>query len=139
VITDWRLNKFKVPGISISDSTVFYPIIVTLNPIPQVDLIWQEEINKELKNRGYFSDSRIKPLQIIDTEELEMLEPLVKSGMGMIDILDKKINDPNFIHKPMKNFLLREIFKDGVDYSNTHLHRQFGKVSRVFRKMLFNK
>lgn len=139
VITDWRSDKFRVPGINIDNSTVFYPVIVTLNPIPQVDLIWQEEINKELKSRGYFLDHRIKPLQVIDTEELEMLEPLIKSGAGMVDILDKKINDPNFIYKPMKNFLLRNVLKDGVDYSNIHLHRQFGKISRVFRKMLFNK
>lgn len=139
VIKDFRNNEFNLNGLNFTQITRIYPIILTISPVPQFDLLWLEEIEKKLKLLGYLQCRNIASLQIIDIEEMEMIEALMQNGFSFLDILKNKINDKKYIYKPMKNYLLEEIFKKNKrDYRNEYLHRKFGRIGKLIRRNLFN-
>lgn len=138
VIDDFSEKQFELDGINKDHIHKIYPVILTLSPIPQADLIWMEEFEPQLKSFGYLQQKHVAKLQLIDIEEMEMIEALVKSGFNFKDILKNKVENLEYVYKPMKNYLLAEYFqKNNKDYPNKYLQSKFTHVSKLARYKLF--
>ncbi len=132
VINDFRNDEFNLAGVGHKYIKKIYPLIITINPIPQLDLIWQELINPGLKNRNLLQGTDIGPLQIISAEELEFLETIL-TKKSLLDILKEK-TDSNLRYLPMKSFLY---FKKLMSRENKYMKKEFHKITNKIGKNLF--
>jgi hypothetical protein len=106
VIDHFRQNFFDL-GIDPHSVERFYPVIITIEEFPQMFLI-RERIDKGLRDAGYLQKPFIDGLQIMDIEELEMIEPIVKSGKSLLGLLKARAADMRYKNLSIKQFLLAD-------------------------------
>lgn len=90
--------------------TEIFPVVLFLHPFPQHALT-QDEVASTYEppkrvDDGHGGQIRVHDLQFLSAEEMEVLEPMLASGILLSDLLSaKEAADPFLRGGPMKNFL----------------------------------
>lgn|GEM_PF-4887860 len=89
-VSNLRAGKYKsVP----QRHRLIFPMVVTLDPIPMNPLT-RLRINKYLADNNLLKQDGVQPLAILSAEELEILEPLLLSGLVLETILKLHAQTP---------------------------------------------
>ena len=115
----------------------FYPVVVTLDSIPQEHLIWRR-IERKLAEKGCFQSQDIARLHIIDIEEMEMLEPLIQSGKSLVEVLDQKSSHPLYADLSMKSFLYHTYGRNPELLHNQFLRKENTRIITEISRFLFS-
>jgi len=138
VINDFKNSRFTINNINPKSIKKYYPLLITLDSFPQNFLIWGL-INKALVDEGYLQDKDIAPMQIIDSEEIEIIEPLIEDkGINIIDIIADKLSDNSMIFIPMKNFLHYSKYNKYL-IKNKYLLREYDEFGKKANEFFFGK
>jgi hypothetical protein len=121
VIADFKIGRFEVNGFGAHDVKRYLPIIVTLVPFPQENLLW-ETYAQMLSAEGLFEDKDIERLSLIDIEELEMIEPILDE-IDFLSILKKWHSTKELQNWSLNNYLYEKYH--GSLKQNEELINQF--------------
>jgi hypothetical protein len=104
---------------------------VTVHAIPQATPIWNR-IRAMLADRNLLTDPGVEPLQLIDTEEVEVLEALLTQGVSLLEILETRARDPERRNIGLKNFFVAKYPGDGNEFLRKELDKIGGHAKRLF-------
>lgn len=110
-ISAFKNGDYYIEGVNPKNITRFYPILLSLDSIPRNPALIRlyDDI---LKSDALLQGSHIAPLEIIDIEEMEMLEPLLKKE-SFVKILCNKNDVPNNRIMEMRDFLSSTYYRAG--------------------------
>jgi hypothetical protein len=124
-IRDFRAGLYTIGGLTHADLPQIYPVIATFQSMPESFITWRY-FNEQLRALNLLQDPGIEPLQLLDIEEVEILEGLLPQGISLLDILHRRMADPERRFISMKNFLMAAVGERGVnEYLQGH-YRQLG-------------
>ncbi len=112
-IRDFRTRQFVLDGVDPDQIRRYYPVVLTLMPVPQETLIWRR-IDKHVATGGYFTGHDVMPLQLMDADELERLDPVMRSGTSFLDIIHAH-SQPGEREYPLRNYLYALFGSDRKD------------------------
>ncbi len=124
-IRDFKAGLFAVDGLTATDLPVLYPILVTLQYVPQ-DVFLSEYIREAIRDENLFADTSIRPLQIIHIEDLEHLEGIVNAGTRLLDLLQRREGNRVWRDWPFSNFLVEQ-FPEGFP-QNHHVVAKYQEL-----------
>lgn len=124
VITDFKSRRFKVGEFGIDQIRRFYPVIATLAPFPQCNLL-QEIYERMLVSEKLLKGHDIERLSLIDIEELEMLEPIL-GETDLLSILKQWHSMEELRDWSLKNFLYEKYQRSFPQ--NEYLISQFNEI-----------
>lgn len=104
VITDFRQGRFQLGETTSRDIDRIYPVIVTLQTFPQLPQVWGWLSHWMVAKGVTFSGIGVRPVQVLDCEELENLEAIVQNGHSISDVLEAKCSS-EYREESFKNFL----------------------------------
>lgn len=104
VITDFRQGRFQLGETSSRDIDRIYPVIVTLQTFPQLPQIWSWLSHWMVAKKVKLDGAGVRPLQVLDSEEIENLEAIVQNGYSISDVLEAKCSS-KYREESLKNFL----------------------------------
>ena len=103
-VEHFRQRRFNFDGMTADHVRTILPVVVTGDPIP----MWtttMETIVDRLQRNGLLQGAGICPLRVIGVDEVEMLEPLVRAGHSLYDILRAHADDVEYRNVSLRNFL----------------------------------
>jgi hypothetical protein len=104
VIGDFEAGRLRIPGTAPTMIDRIYPVAITIQPFPQMPLVWAL-IDEKIKQEGIrLSGPKMQPLQLLDGEDIELLEALVESGESVVNVIEAK-SKSTFRGQGLKNFL----------------------------------
>jgi len=126
-------TKWQIDDVDLRQIRTVYPVIALLHPFPQTPDVWARlrtaaddkwpewPQGKSLGEGWQPVDVRIPA--ILTMEEMEMIEPLLRSGTQYLSgLLEAKLQDPNFAQGDTKTWLF---ISSGIDLPDNErlLHR----------------
>lgn len=135
-IRDFRNGLYTFAGIKSQDIKTIYPIIVTIQTVPEATPVWNY-IRDLLKQENLLQDPGVQPLQLTDVEELEILESILPEGASFLEILRQRAADPERRNIGIKNFLIAKYPDKGADKGNKYLHAEFLEIGEYAKNLLF--
>ena len=99
-----RQGRFSFDGVAAQHVPAIMPVVVTGDSIP----MWtttMDTIATTLQQRGLLQGAGIRPLRVIGVDEIEMLEPLVRAGYSLFDILQAHADDDEYRNISLRNYL----------------------------------
>jgi hypothetical protein len=132
-IRDFRAGLYTIGGLSHRELPRIYPVIATFQSLPESFFTW-EYINERLTNEGLLQGAGIAPLQVLDIEEIEILEGILPQGVSLLEILQRRIDDPQRRYISMKNFLIATIGERGV---NEYMQGRYRELGAHITNLLF--
>jgi hypothetical protein len=102
-VRDFREGVLIYPGVDAAAITRIYPIVATVQPIPQ-NVGITTVIAASVAEKGYLADT--EPLQFLAAEEIEMLGPAFASGYSLESLLSKKTADSFWRTQSVRNFVV---------------------------------
>lgn len=136
-ISDFKNGELSFPNVDKSQIVRFYPVVVTLVPLP-VGLLLYHRIRSRVHAEGYLNTGDIAPLEIVSAEELEVLEYVLSKGYTLPDLLERKNSDPDFQDAPMEHFLYYSIL-NRRQAQNSYISTKFEEFMMSIRQFLFIK
>lgn len=133
-IDEFKKGKIKIKEIDENNIKRYWPILITCtDEIPLIGIL-EEEYQNILNKYDILQDSYVKPLTIINLEELMTLLEYIKKGKSLVDILigyhDSSIPGLNSII----NYLLEE--SEISNKYSSELKEKFDQISNRFKKEL---
>lgn len=137
VVRDLLTGHLGLPGVNIDDIDTIYPVLLGLQPLPQLANVGSV-IKQMLKKEGMlrFPSGRITiaPVRIITLEELEIIEgDLASSGTHFADVLQTWIDDGLGHDSGLKNHLLRRSYKEP---DSARIHATYDRWAAAARAIL---
>ncbi len=130
-IRDFRENRFTFDGQTARDLRHIQPVIVTPESLPEGRIFWNH-VRGRLAAEHLLEDPLIDPLQLLDIEELEMLEPVIASGRSFLTILQRR-QEQHAGDVSFKNHLLTE-YRPNV---NAFLSAKNEEILAFARNLIF--
>lgn len=137
-IKDWKDGKIKSEKIKdflSFEVKNFHPILIVPECFPQQRFLWNL-LSEELGKRNLLQDRDISRLQVIDAEELEIIEAMIKKR-GFLDLLKTKLEDEVTADESMKNFIVRKY--GGSQPVNLQLDKTFKEIGAQAIEYVFGK
>lgn len=103
-IEQFRQGRYSFDGVTAQDVRAIMPVVVTGDSIPLWTTV-MDTIDSTLRRRGLLQGAGVRPLRVIGVDEVEMLEPLVRAGQNLFDILQAHADDPEYRNISLRNFL----------------------------------
>jgi hypothetical protein len=133
-IRDFRAGLYGFGGVTARDIDRIYPVIVTIQSIPESTVIWGR-IRDRLASHGLLTDPGVESLQLVDVEELEVLETILPQGVSLLDILQARAADPERRNIGLKNFLIAR-YREGA---NEFLRAEYQAIGDHAKRLFFGK
>lgn len=134
-IKDFKAGKFSLDNISATEIRTYYPVIVTIESLPQVPGIWNE-IEEKLKANDYLQAADIQRLQVLDIEDIEILESLLTQGVSLTEILREKNKDIEGRDLIFKHYLSKSRFGE-LKLDNEFLLGEVNELGNKVKTLLF--
>lgn len=120
----------EVVGLDISKHTVF-PTLVLSESFPIEPLLW-DYYATFFESHGMFGGERVRPLTIMDVEEIEILCGLADGGKTFASILSMKTETQMDCACPVKNF----VYQNNIPVRNKASTKAFGvEINRAAKKL----
>lgn len=120
-------------GIQSDKPLRFIPILATLDGFPAVDRL-RYPLDHLIQQRGLLTGPGIEPLEIIDADEWEGLEPIVTSGDSLCQIIQAKNRSGGPGWKPIRDYL----YEQGIgDEMSPALQQSFDELGGLLGPTLF--
>jgi len=133
-IRDFREGLYSIGGLTRTDLPRIYPVITALQQLPESTITWRY-FNQRLHDEGLLQADGIEPLQLLDIEEIEILEGILPQGLSLLELLERRMADPERRYISMKNFLIAAIGERGV---NEYMHGQYRELGAHVLDLLFH-
>ena len=130
-IRDISQKKLDLKNVDSDTITAFYPVIIVARPFP-IGPALTPYILDRVAASGLLAQPHTKELEIISTEELELIEPIIANGMTFPELLEKKWASEYHFYN-MKWYLQRE----GKLPENKYIRQLFEEFSDKSRDILF--
>lgn len=137
VILDFINGKLIFPGWNADRITRYYPVIVTVSPLPLL-LATYDMVRKAVARKRYLNSGNIAQLEIASIGELEMVEPLLSAGVTLVDILDGKNRHSYYSRAPLSEYLYATQDKAMLGAGNAHLRACTDEMANRVSGLLFN-
>jgi hypothetical protein len=124
VIADFKSGGFQVDGFGAKDVKQYYPVLVTLLPLPQENLLW-ETYEQMLSGEKLLEGRDIERLTLIHIEELEMIEPIL-GETDLLSILKEWHSTSELRNWSLNNYLYEKY--SGALRQNEELINQFKEI-----------
>ncbi len=135
VIGDFEAGRLRIPDTTPTMIDKIYPVIITMQPFPQMPLVWALIDEKIREERIPLFGPKMQPLQLLDGEDVELLEALVESGESMVNVIETK-SKSTFRGQSLKNFLhYSKKYRRGL-YS-TYMQGRYEEIFGETRRVLF--
>jgi len=131
VIQDFKEGRFTIPKVSHYEIGRFYPVLVTIEALPQ-EYFTRRQLDELIAQAGVFLDLSIAPLTLLSIEELEYLEPLLRT-LTLVEILGDKAGNDGFRDISMKNYLY---LTHGELPKNEALEARFEEITEYLECLL---
>lgn len=138
VLRDFQARRFTLGGFHFWDIDAFYPVVVTIVPPPRY-LLMGRYIEERLGQKGLLQQRKVNPLQVISAYELEMLEPIITSGVPLSEILKRKILHDVYRYGPLTGLLRDQFAKNGQLPENQYLAQVLDELTPTIARFLFPK
>jgi hypothetical protein len=133
-IRDISTNKLKLKNVDAEKITAFYLVIIIARPFPIGPALTPYILDKVAAN-NLLNQQYTRPLEIISTEELELIEPVIAEGTTFPELLEKKRASPYHFYN-MKWYLY-SIKGQGKLPVNEYIGQLFEEFSDISRDILF--
>jgi hypothetical protein len=126
------------PQLDAAEVTDIFPVVILLHDFPQFFNIWTEIDKLYVPPREIQTKDgrqvRVHKLQMLTAEELEMLEPGIRMGARMSDLLEQREHGDPVRAMSMKNFM----FSTGIarEHDNERMGTLFENMVDVCRPIL---
>lgn len=84
-------RRAAIPEVDVRHVERIWPVLVTAGELMQTEFLWQR-IDEKMP--AALTDGRVRPLTVLDLEELEVLCGLVAQGWHMPEVLGRKAEGP---------------------------------------------
>jgi len=122
-------------GVAPDHIRAYYPLFATLDSIPMRTPIYNRLVS-HLPPLPEAAQGKLRPLQIVDVGELEMIELAVRDrAFSLRDTLERKSSDDTWRGEPMTNFAHAVNETRVLEGHNPYLatlYRQIGERARSF-------
>jgi hypothetical protein len=129
-IRDFRDGRYTFGGLGSADIDTIYPVIVTLQSLPESTPLWNY-LDDVLRRNGLLQDKGVERLQLIDAEELEILETILQQGASLLDILRARSGDEEWRKISLKNFLSKHCSPGRNEFLRQELNEIFHHAAEV--------
>lgn len=128
-IDDFNNGILLIPGINNRRIKYFFPVIISLQPIPMIKIL-NNHIADELKKKGYLQQPNVAKIEIIDTYELEiMLAIRNHTGKSLVDLIkEKRIN--GFDDFSISDYIFQKY--TNMDLSPKHIKDKFNQIVQQY-------
>lgn len=126
-------QRRALSGIETNDKTLYYPLIITYEPLPSHPLamkVYDDIIHKDGRLRG----GAVKPATLLNTRDIESLEGLIWNGAAWPDLLTRK-HTPRHATDSFHNFLYRAL--GGEFPRNEYLALRWERIGDMIGNRLF--
>lgn len=120
-------------GITTTDDTKYYPVIVTYEPLPSHPLVLRM-YHDIIHNEGRLRADGVKPVTIVNTRDIESLEGLIWNGAAWPELLTRK-HTSRYAEDSFHNYLYRSL--GGVFPRNEYLGVRWERVGAMIGDRLF--
>lgn len=103
-IKHFKQNLFTIDGIEQTQIKKYYPIIVTLQPIPMEKYLYKY-LQNELKARKLFETEDVISLEIMSSYGLENSLAMVNTGKSIVDLIDEKHKNIDATMSSIENYI----------------------------------
>ena len=137
VIKDFRSGRLILPGWSASKIKRYYPLVVTVSPLP-LFLKTYDEVRNMIDSAGHLISSHIADLEIASVGEMEAIEPLLEGGHTLAGILEAKTQDKYYKRIPLYYYLYDMSNGEVSKPSNKYLIKRKEDMFRHTSQLLFD-
>lgn len=137
VIRDFVSKKLTLPGWSPINIKRYYPVAVTVSPLP-IFLKTYDEVRRMVADAGYLISPNLAELEIVNIGELEIIEPLLESGRTLVKMLDSKTQDKFYRLVPLWHYLYATSDNRALRKGSGYLHKQRDEMFNKIRPLLFD-
>jgi hypothetical protein len=134
VIRDFNAGLFQVGGLGPGEIRRYFPVLVTIQPIPLEVFVWKL-IEEKLRNGLILQGDGIQRLEIIHISELEEVEALATAGHSFLELLERKQDHPIYRDWSFRNFLHNHV--GGEIPPNEYLRERFDEIGRFLKRLHF--
>jgi hypothetical protein len=137
VIGDLLAGSPVIPGLDINDIDTIYPVLLTLQPMPQYPNIGRV-VNAMLSDEGMFQypKNKVAAVRMINLEELEIIAGDLAAGrIRLADVLQIWIDNPLDHDSSLKNHLIRRNYRE---LDNTRIHAAYDRWTAKARQTLLD-
>jgi hypothetical protein len=131
VIRDFQEGQFAIPKVSRFEIDRFYPVLVTVESLPQ-EYFTRRQLDELIAQAGVFRGLSIAPLLLLSIEELEYLEPVLRT-LTLVEILGNKAGHDGYRDISMKNYLYLTL---GELPRNEALEARFEQITKYLESLL---
>jgi hypothetical protein len=131
-ISGIQTGVFTSEGIAPQRIRQFYPLVVTLEPIPMTPLLCAE-LQKMLQSKRLLTGDGVKSFQFMDVGCLEEFEAIVAIGGTLKELLDEKLSSSTEVEDSFANFIYRRKERWG-DRRNEYLSEQYRAIAKEARE-----
>ncbi len=94
--------------------------------MPEATPIW-DYLNEQLRKKHLLQEPGVEALQLLNVEEIEILEAILRQGHSQLELLRQRMADPERRHISMKNFLIARLEERGVKEYLLGQYRELGE------------
>jgi hypothetical protein len=139
VVGDLLAGHPVIPGLDINAIDTIYPVLLTLQPMPQYPNIGRV-IKTMLKDEGMFDFPprriSIAPVRMINLEEVEIIAGDLAAGRTRLaDVLQTWIDNPLDHDSSLKNHLIRRHYQE---LDNARIHAAYDRWTASARQTLLD-
>jgi hypothetical protein len=136
VIREFQSKKLNLFGVTPKDIRTYYPLIITLSPLP-LFMTTYTEVRSLISQSGYLNDPNISDVEFMSLGELENLEPLLEKGLTLAEILKEKINDKFYRAIPVWHYVYMKYSNKMAEYRNDYQSKCLREIYDKVTPLLF--
>lgn len=134
VIVDFKAGRFTLDGLGPQDIRRYFPVLITIQPIPQDVFVWKM-IEEKRKAAAILQGDGVQKLEIIHISELEDVEVLATAGHSFLELLEQKQAHPTYREWSFRNFLHNHV--SGEIPPNAYLSETFTEIAEFVKRLHF--
>jgi len=98
-------GALRALGLDPAHIKAYFPVIVSLERLPLRGPIYGH-VTKQIGLAGLLDQpaGRVRPVQLLEADDLEIIEPALANGVDLRELLQRKIDDERFIGETFINF-----------------------------------
>ncbi len=121
-------GEFRALGLNPDVLRRYYPVTVALDDVAMNAVLYRW-IERRLQQESVLGHPKVRPYQVLDIGELELVESAVLAGTRFDALLEAKTGSPMLAFEPFRNYYLA-LDRGRAPLKNSFLHEEFERISQ---------